>query len=832
MAATGWIFETWDRVVGSDPGLQRLRTALSAAVAMSTTLGLEYIYGQATDRGPQGTVVVMLLGTIMAMMGSLALGDVSRARTKISAAVFLAVAIGGGMTVGVCVAGRTDTMLAVFVAVMFVAVFIRRFGKRFDYYGMMIWIGYFFAAFLAATFAQLPSLLAAVAIAAAWVLLLMTTVLRPRPQRTLARVRQAFAARARAVAGVCADLLEADPRDVRRLARLRRKLHSRQLRLAETALVIEGWSGTPGAIPPGFSAATVRRQVLDAHLTVDALATAADGMAGTDARHIAEAARITEYLAGSYYGAAKRAARQLLGRYDAAGDGGAARYDATRYDAAGSVPACSGGASGTEGYGVSGDARADLVALRDVDCLAHHLATAAWEFTTLTRQTGVPDAGVDSEERFEPAVTLAMGVLPGSGAVALGVSARSRWNPLGKLSLTTRQAVQVAVAGTLAILVGRELSQARYYWAVIVTFIAFTGTATRSETFIKAGNRVVGTLVGLGAGIGLAHLTAGHTYWIITVIILSMSCGFYLVSISYAAMIFFVTIMVSQLYSELHEFTASLLMLRLEETAIGAAIGIGVALVVLPTSTRDTVNSAMSSYYTALGELLRASAVRLAGEPAAAGVPGLDAQVRVVDHRLQQLALVARPLTRPLVWGNEPRLVRHQLTLYAAVTRQIRALAVGPRRAPGLPPAPHLAAAARALADAATSLALAPGPQSRLAADVERSLRAADAAMLAARPASGTVLPAVTRPLLRLRQLLRELTIQGPAPDPPGTPGSTSRLLAMSDGTGPPAQPGPVSPRVEGSAEVPRAPEVGTSSALGSAGSAPQLAARHRLPAL
>ena len=87
-----------------------------------------------------------------------------------------------------------------------------------------------------------------------------------------------------------------------------------------------------------------------------------------------------------------------------------------------------------------------------------------------------------------------------------------------------------------------------------------------------------------------------------------MSCGFYLVSISYAAMIFFVTIMVSQLYSELHEFSASLLTLRLEETAIGAAIGIAVALVVLPTSTRDTVTSARSRYYTALGELLHASA--------------------------------------------------------------------------------------------------------------------------------------------------------------------------------------------------------------------------------
>ena len=68
--------------------------------------------------------------------------------------------------------------------------------------------------------------------------------------------------------------------------------------------------------------------------------------------------------------------------------------------------------------------------------------------------------------------------------------------------------------------------------------------------------------------------------WVLVVVITSMSCGFYLVNISYASMIFFVTIMVAQLYSALHVFTTGLLWLRLEETAVGAGIGIAVALVV------------------------------------------------------------------------------------------------------------------------------------------------------------------------------------------------------------------------------------------------------------
>src|SRR5262249_50410995 len=144
---------------------------------------------------------------------------------------------------------------------------------------------------------------------------------------------------------------------------------------------------------------------------------------------------------------------------------------------------------------------------------------------------------------FEPAVSLAPGgMLPGSPAVASTVTPRGRqWNPLTRLDFTSRQAVQVAVAGGLAIVLGRVLSPERYYWAVLAAFVAFAGTATRSETFLKAVNRVLGTLVGLGAAIGLAHLTAGHTWWVLVTIVASLFCGFYLVNVSYAYMIFFIT---------------------------------------------------------------------------------------------------------------------------------------------------------------------------------------------------------------------------------------------------------------------------------------------------
>ncbi|MGA8117026.1 MAG: hypothetical protein WCA46_25600, partial [Actinocatenispora sp.] len=203
---SGWLRETWDRVVGSDPGLNRLRLALASAVAMASTLAVEFLFAQATHAGAQGTLVAMLLGTVMAMMGSMALTGVGL-WTKVRTAVFFPVAVGLGMLGGVLVAGHTDLMLGMFVAVMFLAVLVRRFGLAFFFYGFMTWMGYFFAAFLGARLAAVPGLLAAVTVATAWVLLLSVTVLRTNARRTLRRTRRAFLARSGAVARACADLL-------------------------------------------------------------------------------------------------------------------------------------------------------------------------------------------------------------------------------------------------------------------------------------------------------------------------------------------------------------------------------------------------------------------------------------------------------------------------------------------------------------------------------------------------------------------------------------------------------------------------------------------------
>ena len=57
--------------------------------------------------------------------------------------------------------------------------------------------------------------------------------------------------------------------------------------------------------------------------------------------------------------------------------------------------------------------------------------------------------------------------------------------PSSRLALTTRQAVQVGVATSLAIVGGELISPSRWYWAVIAAFVVFAGTSSRGDVLTR-----------------------------------------------------------------------------------------------------------------------------------------------------------------------------------------------------------------------------------------------------------------------------------------------------------------------------------------------------------
>lgn len=68
---------------------------------------------------------------------------------------------------------------------------------------------------------------------------------------------------------------------------------------------------------------------------------------------------------------------------------------------------------------------------------------------------------------------------------------------------TTRQAFQTTVACAFALAVGQVLS-GRWYWAVGTTWWIFVNTTSRGEALVRGFRRVLGTAVGILAGLAVA----------------------------------------------------------------------------------------------------------------------------------------------------------------------------------------------------------------------------------------------------------------------------------------------------------------------------------------
>lgn len=206
-----------------------------------------------------------------------------------------------------------------------------------------------------------------------------------------------------------------------------------------------------------------------------------------------------------------------------------------------------------------------------------------------------------------------------------------------RLLPSTRQAIQAATAASIAIAAGDMVSANRWYWAAITAFIVFTGTTSRGDALIKGWQRLAGTLAGVGVGVFVATSVHGDRALSLALIFACIFLAFYLIQISYGLMIFWVTIVLALLYGLMGAFSPALLILRLEETAVGAAAGMLVSLWLLPTRTRSHVRAATLDYLQAVIDLL---------DHGFASQPGAWSEcARTLDRRFQALRTAARPLT-------------------------------------------------------------------------------------------------------------------------------------------------------------------------------------------
>lgn len=237
---------------------------------------------------------------------------------------------------------------------------------------------------------------------------------------------------------------------------------------------------------------------------------------------------------------------------------------------------------------------------------------------------------------------------------------------------TLHRPIQVTLACALALGAGMMISPTGWYWAVITAFIVFNNTRSRADTAMRALQRSAGTLGGILVGTACATLLQGHLVASGLAIPVLFFLAFYFLQTSYGVMIFFVTIAIALLYGLMGMFTPQLLVVRLEETVIGALAGTFAAFAVFPVSTTRGVDGSVSAFMDALAELVSASRDRAREGKEAKGLTALS---RTLDRRSSELAAAAGPLSAP--WSAVTRFgqVRRKLLPFAGSAHWGRVLA-------------------------------------------------------------------------------------------------------------------------------------------------------------
>ncbi|MBO0810832.1 MAG: FUSC family protein [Microlunatus sp.] len=606
-------YEWWERFVASDPGLTRLRTAGQAVATIAAAMLAEYLLLRGSGQPQAAVVLAMMIGAVVGMLSTFIGPMFQRPLTLLASLALVPVPMVAGMALGLALAPFHLAALVSLVFVLAGAGYLRRFGPRGFYGGQLLFMGDFFGFVLGrmVTIADIGRLALIVVVATGVAIVSQFTLFYPSRRTALRRLRRSFAGRVSLVADAAIDLLD-DPGDQHKT----RRLHKLLIRLNEGALMIDAQLADPAALPRGATAAALHQRVFDVELTVTNTARFAGVLSGLE-------------LPGDLIGPVRDCLVAIRDH-----DPEAAETTANKLRSrikAGSVP----DAGGLPGTRLPQTTRIVL----------HRFTTSVIGNAEVTRQIrdhpephDIPD-----DLPFDPAVTLSGGWLPGSQKVSAtaATEAGARWIDRVKLEPYARVAIQMTIAVTGSIIVGSLLSPQRFYWAVIATFVTFLGAHNATEQIRKSAYRVFGTLIGVLVGVVLAHIIGHHTRISILVILAALFLGIYLLRVSYAFMVIGITVMLAQLYVQLNEFTNALLLLRLAETAIGAAIASLTVLFVLPIRIRQVVAVATREHLQALTEVVARAVERLCEDRS-------DSELRAAARRLDAAYQALEAATRPL----------------------------------------------------------------------------------------------------------------------------------------------------------------------------------------
>lgn len=241
---------------------------------------------------------------------------------------------------------------------------------------------------------------------------------------------------------------------------------------------------------------------------------------------------------------------------------------------------------------------------------------------------------------------------------------RLDWRRAGRSLLSI--ATQLLVAVALALAVAQVLDPRHWYWAVLAAVVMVFGTASAAASLSKGYRRLLGTIAGLAAGLGLSLLLGDDLILVALAAAALMFAQHYAAELAYGLSVFALSALVTVLFGLTTDDPLATLPAHLALTSAGAIIGAGVGFAVLPARIGETMrqqaDDAMAQVEATLSGMAaggRADEVTLAG--------------RVALERFEVLRSEAKSSRRGWPLSRHERILAEQIGAGAVVARELRA---------------------------------------------------------------------------------------------------------------------------------------------------------------
>jgi uncharacterized membrane protein YccC len=609
-----------ENIILFDPGYVRLKMALRGTIGVV----IIFLLGSALVQRVHASPSLAFLDPMIAMMGTVALIDLKPSDEKF-AILFMTLPACVGVVLSILLIPWPTLRLVTFLVCTFGTVVLRRFGAKWAGVGLVTFMAYFSSLFFPFHAADIPWTFLVIPGATFFTYIIRFWLIRDRPERTLRQLTDVFVLRERRMLAVIVDCLERARQQnlkplVHTLPPLWLPVRTSFIQLNELALAIE--------------------QFLERSDSRSLRAASSDFQLELFER---------EFLLRRLWDAGANLFRQFPDDHGLRDAVIADVIDVQRqaFDASEVMPRSRVGEL--------------LAAVPEAQYLVQDFIQA--RFNAAPAQRTRLGTGAAMEKVLQTVTEL-----PRPGPPA---------KPASGLHINTRQAIQATLATALASVLGGRLSAQKWYWASISAFFVFIG-ASRGDTLIRATLRIVGTVVGLGLGFLLATLSAERSTGEWVLVVVSISLAIYLSRVTFgfwSALLF--SSMFALLYDRMGLMTRDVLFLRIEETLIGALMGVLVASIILPTSTHAVVREAVVRY---LQTMVRIMNELRKSVPNQFSRRALIRQLREMDRDLMNIRMVAAPIVGRgslMKRGGIPGLL-HDTTAMGHFLRHL-ALHVGPQ---------------------------------------------------------------------------------------------------------------------------------------------------------